>query len=24
VVDKSKKYQFELGQWEQPGSYLAV
>jgi cytochrome b6-f complex iron-sulfur subunit len=24
VVDKSKKYQFELGQWEQPGSFLAV
>jgi len=24
VVDKSKKYQYELGQWEQPGSYLAV
>jgi len=24
VVDKSKKYQYELGQWDQPGSYLAV
>ena len=24
VVDKSKKYQYELGQWEQVGSYLAV
>ncbi len=24
VVDKSKKYQHELGQWEQVGSYLAV
>jgi cytochrome b6-f complex iron-sulfur subunit len=24
VVDKSKKFQFELGQWEMPGSYLAV
>ena len=24
VVDKSKKYQFELGQWDQPGSYLEV
>lgn len=24
VVDKSKKYQYELGQWEQTGSYLAV
>jgi len=24
VVDKSKKFQQELGQWEQPGSYLAV
>lgn len=22
VVDKSKKYQYELGQWDQPGSYL--
>ena len=22
VVDKSKKYQYELGQWEMPGSYL--
>jgi cytochrome b6-f complex iron-sulfur subunit len=24
VVDKSKKFQFELGQWDMPGSYLAV
>lgn len=24
VVDKSKKYQYELGQWEMPGSYLEV
>ena len=24
VVDKSKKYQYELGQWDQPGSYLEV
>ncbi|MBI4719607.1 MAG: Rieske 2Fe-2S domain-containing protein [Planctomycetes bacterium] len=24
VVDKSKKYQYELGQWDQAGSYLAV
>ncbi len=24
IVDKSKKYQYELGQWDQPGSYLAV
>jgi cytochrome b6-f complex iron-sulfur subunit len=24
VVDKSKKYQHELGQWEQPGSYLTA
>ncbi len=24
IVDKSKKYQFELGQWDQPGSYLTV
>ncbi len=24
VVDKSKKYQYELGQWDQPGSYIAV
>lgn len=22
IVDKSKKFQFELGQWDQPGSYL--
>ncbi len=22
IVDKSKRYQFELGQWDQPGSYL--
>lgn len=22
VVDKSKKYQYELGQWDQPGAYL--
>ncbi|MEK6674324.1 MAG: Rieske 2Fe-2S domain-containing protein [Planctomycetota bacterium] len=22
VVDKSKKYQYELGQWDMPGSYL--
>lgn len=24
VVDKSKKYQYELGQWDQPGSYIEV
>ncbi|MGB0714961.1 MAG: Rieske 2Fe-2S domain-containing protein [Phycisphaerae bacterium] len=24
IVDKSKKYQYELGQWDQPGSYLSV
>ncbi|MFQ5462894.1 MAG: 4Fe-4S domain-containing protein [Phycisphaerae bacterium] len=24
VVDKSKKFQYELGQWDQPGSYLPV
>lgn len=24
VVDKSKKYQYELGQWDKPGSYLEV
>jgi len=24
VVDKSKKYQYELGQWDMPGSFLAV
>jgi len=24
VVDKSKKFQYELGQWDQPGSYLEV
>lgn len=24
VVDKSKKYQHELGQWDMPGSYLPV
>jgi len=24
IVDKSKKFQFELGQWDQPGSFLAV
>lgn len=24
IVDKSKKYQHELGQWEMPGSYLEV
>ena len=24
VVDKSKKFQYELGQWEQPGSFIAV
>jgi cytochrome b6-f complex iron-sulfur subunit len=24
VVDKSKKYQYELGQWDQPGSYLEM
>ncbi len=24
VVDKSKKYQHELGQWDQPGSYIEV
>ncbi len=24
VVDKSKKYQYELGQWEMPGSYLSI
>jgi len=24
VVDKSKKYQYELGQWDMPGSYLDV
>ena len=24
VVDKSKKYQFELGQWDQPGAFLEV
>jgi len=24
VVDKSKKYQYELGQWDLPGSYLEV
>ena len=24
LVDKSKKYQYELGQWDQPGSYLEV
>ncbi|MCH7871737.1 MAG: Rieske 2Fe-2S domain-containing protein [Planctomycetes bacterium] len=24
IVDKSKKYQYELGQWDQPGSFLEV
>jgi cytochrome b6-f complex iron-sulfur subunit len=24
VVDKSKKYQYELGQWEMPGSFIPV
>ena len=24
LVDKSKKYQYELGQWDQPGSFLEV
>ncbi len=24
IVDKSKKYQFELGQWDQPGSFIEV
>lgn len=24
VVDKSKKYQYELGQWDQAGSFIAV
>ncbi len=24
IVDKSKKYQYELGQWDQPGSYYEV
>mgnify|MGYP001563273351 CR=1 FL=1 len=24
IVDKSKKFQFELGQWDQPGSFLMV
>jgi len=24
VVDKSKKYQYELGQWNMPGSFIAV
>ncbi len=24
VVDKSKKYQYELGQWDQPGSFILV
>ncbi len=24
IVDKSKKYQYELGQWDQPGSYILV
>ena len=24
VVDKSKKYRYELGQWDQPGSYVEV
>ncbi len=24
IVDKSKKYQYELGQWDQQGSYLEV
>lgn len=24
IVDKSKKFQFELGQWNQPGSYLEL
>ncbi|MFQ5413077.1 MAG: Rieske 2Fe-2S domain-containing protein [Phycisphaerae bacterium] len=24
VVDKSKKYQYELGQWDMPGSFLLV
>lgn len=24
VVDKSKKYQYELGQWDMPGSYLTA
>ncbi len=24
VVNKSKKYQYELGQWDQPGSFLEV
>lgn len=24
VVDKSKKYQYELGQWDMPGSYIEV
>lgn len=24
IVDKSKKYQYELGQWNQPGSYLEL
>ena len=24
VVDKSKKYQYELAQWDQPGSYIPI
>ena len=24
IVDKSKKYRYELGQWDQPGSYVEV
>ena len=24
IVDKSKKYQYELGQWDQPGSFIPV
>jgi len=24
IVDKSKKYQYELGQWEMPGSFLEI
>ncbi len=24
IVDKSKKYQYELGQWDQPGSFIEV
>lgn len=24
IVDKSKKFQFELGQWDQPGCYILV